>query len=96
MCELKGKADAKKGSPKKGSLLLRWKKVISDRPDAEGLESLPLIMVNGLLVWRCKGQTVNTSTRNRRFLPLARRRKGVAGFTGLCGFEGLVYQTTEV
>lgn len=39
---------------------------------------------------------MNTLTRNRGSLPLTRKRKGMAGFTGPCVFEGLVYQTTEV
>ena len=77
--ELRGKTAVKKGPPKKA---------ISDLPDTEELKSPPLILVNGLLVCHRKGQTVNILTRNknRSSLPSSRRRKGMTGCTGLCGF----------
>ncbi|KAK4810528.1 hypothetical protein QYF61_004491 [Mycteria americana] len=48
----------------------RHKKAISNLPDTEeGLRCPPLILVRGLLVWHCKGQTANTLTRNRNKVP---------------------------
>lgn len=75
-------------------MLLRCKKVISDPPDAEeeSLRSPPLILVNGPLVWQCKGQTVNALNRDTGSLPLTRMRKGMNRYTKLCGFSGLAYQ----
>ena len=79
-------------------MLMRNKKAISNLTDTEEIKSPPLILVRGLLVCKCKGQTVNILTRNRNrgSLPSARRRKVMTGYSGLCGFNGLACQTLRL